>query len=175
MSDEYDYLFKVSFPYYQFHRRLLFVYVCSHLDCSNRWFRCWVWLIVTHLPLFLSVYLTNFSKSNLLSRYTRNEFNVESKSTIGVEFATRSVTIDGKTIKAQIWDTAGQDRYRAITSAFVLFCLLRLNVSIYLPVIIVELSVPFLFMIFQNMLLSIMLSVGSRNSGIMLIPILLSC
>jgi len=57
-------------------------------------------------------------KSNLLSRFTRNEFNLESKSTIGVEFATRSIQCDGKTIKAQIWDTAGQERYRAITSAY---------------------------------------------------------
>ncbi|CCJ31255.1 unnamed protein product [Pneumocystis jirovecii] len=44
---------------------------------------------------------------------------LESKSTIGVEFATRSIQVDGKTIKAQIWDTAGQERYRAITSAYV--------------------------------------------------------
>jgi len=57
-------------------------------------------------------------KSNLLSRFTRNEFNLETKSTIGVEFATRSIQVDGKTIKAQIWDTAGQERYRAITSAY---------------------------------------------------------
>ncbi|KAH6620944.1 ras family-domain-containing protein [Chaetomium sp. MPI-SDFR-AT-0129] len=57
-------------------------------------------------------------KSNLLSRFTRNEFNLDSKSTIGVEFATRSIQIDSKTIKAQIWDTAGQERYRAITSAY---------------------------------------------------------
>ncbi|KAL7087101.1 hypothetical protein ACP275_13G044900 [Erythranthe tilingii] len=57
-------------------------------------------------------------KSNLLSRFTKNEFNLESKSTIGVEFATRSIHIDGKIIKAQIWDTAGQERYRAITSAY---------------------------------------------------------
>jgi small GTP-binding protein len=56
-------------------------------------------------------------KSNLLSRFTRDEFNPESKSTIGVEFATRSLKIEDKTIKAQIWDTAGQERYRAITSA----------------------------------------------------------
>ena len=49
-------------------------------------------------------------KSNLLSRFTRNEFSLESKSTIGVEFATRSLTVDGKVIKAQIWDTAGQER-----------------------------------------------------------------
>ncbi|KAF8391207.1 hypothetical protein HHK36_023509 [Tetracentron sinense] len=57
-------------------------------------------------------------KSNLLSRFTRNEFSLESKSTIGVEFATRSLNVDGKVIKAQIWDTAGQERYRAITSAY---------------------------------------------------------
>ncbi|KAJ3190393.1 hypothetical protein HDU85_000689 [Gaertneriomyces sp. JEL0708] len=57
-------------------------------------------------------------KSNLLGRFTRNEFNLESKSTIGVEFATRSINVDGKVIKAQIWDTAGQERYRAITSAY---------------------------------------------------------
>jgi Ras-related protein Rab-11A len=57
-------------------------------------------------------------KSNLLSRFTRNEFHLDSKSTIGVEFATRSISHDGKIIKAQIWDTAGQERYRAITSAY---------------------------------------------------------
>lgn len=44
-------------------------------------------------------------KTNLLARFTRNEFNLESKSTIGVEFATRSVQVDNKTVKAQIWDT----------------------------------------------------------------------
>lgn len=57
-------------------------------------------------------------KSNLLSRFTRDEFNLESKSTIGVEFATKSIVAEGKTIKAQIWDTAGEERYRAITSAY---------------------------------------------------------
>ena len=57
-------------------------------------------------------------KSNLLSRFTRNEFSLETKATIGVEFATRSVTVENKVIKAQIWDTAGQERYRAITSAY---------------------------------------------------------
>ncbi|XP_052693923.1 ras-related protein Rab-11B-like [Crassostrea angulata] len=57
-------------------------------------------------------------KTNLLSRFTRNEFNAESKTTIGVEFATRNVQIRGKTVRAQIWDTAGQERYRAITSVY---------------------------------------------------------
>ncbi|MBA0554375.1 hypothetical protein Golob_013482 [Gossypium lobatum] len=57
-------------------------------------------------------------KSQLLSRFTRNEFNIDSKATIGVEFQTKTLLIDHKSVKAQIWDTAGQERYRAVTSAY---------------------------------------------------------
>ena len=47
-------------------------------------------------------------KSNLLMRYTKGDFNIESKTTIGVEFATKTVeTADKRVVKAQIWDTAG--------------------------------------------------------------------
>ena len=42
-----------------------------------------------------------------------------SKSTIGVEFATKTVQIDdNRLVKAQIWDTAGQERYRSIASSY---------------------------------------------------------
>lgn len=57
-------------------------------------------------------------KSNMLSRFTKNEFNHDSRTTIGVEFSTRTTQLSGYTIKAQIWDTAGLERYRAITSAY---------------------------------------------------------
>ncbi|XP_037669759.1 LOW QUALITY PROTEIN: ras-related protein Rab-25 [Choloepus didactylus] len=57
-------------------------------------------------------------KTNLLSRYTRNEFSHDSRTTIGVEFSTRTVMLGTAAIKAQIWDTAGLERYRAITSAY---------------------------------------------------------
>ena len=58
-------------------------------------------------------------KTNLLTRFSKNEFNLESRATIGVEFATRTIeTENGDVIKAQIWDTAGQDRYRAIASSY---------------------------------------------------------
>ncbi|KAG4938026.1 hypothetical protein AAZX31_16G020300 [Glycine max] len=57
-------------------------------------------------------------KTQILSRFAKNEFCFDSKSTIGVEFQTRTVTINAKVIKAQIWDTAGQERYRAVTSAY---------------------------------------------------------
>ncbi|KAI7999894.1 Ras-related protein RABA1f [Camellia lanceoleosa] len=63
-------------------------------------------------------------KSNLLSRFTRNEFSLESKSTIGVEFATRTIQVDDKLIKAQIWDTAGQERSLSLS--------LSLSIYIYI-------------------------------------------
>uniref|UniRef100_A0A8D0G9P4 Ras-related protein Rab-25 n=1 Tax=Sphenodon punctatus TaxID=8508 RepID=A0A8D0G9P4_SPHPU len=57
-------------------------------------------------------------KTNLLSRFTRNEFNHDSRTTIGVEFSTRTIMVGDALVKAQIWDTAGLERYRAITSAY---------------------------------------------------------
>ncbi|KAK4408708.1 Ras-related protein RABA5b [Sesamum angolense] len=57
-------------------------------------------------------------KSNLLSRFARDEFDHNSKATIGVEFQTQVVELDGKEVKAQVWDTAGQERFRAVTSAY---------------------------------------------------------
>ena len=61
-------------------------------------------------------------KSNLLSRFTKNEFSLESKSTIGVEFATRSIRVDEKVVKAQIWDTAGQERWSSLSLFSFPFC-----------------------------------------------------
>uniref|UniRef100_A0A0D9XJ54 Ras-related protein Rab11D n=1 Tax=Leersia perrieri TaxID=77586 RepID=A0A0D9XJ54_9ORYZ len=49
-------------------------------------------------------------KSQILARFARNEFSIDSKATIGVEFQTRTLLIDHKSVKAQIWDTAGQER-----------------------------------------------------------------
>ncbi|KAF3663514.1 ras-related protein Rab11D [Capsicum chacoense] len=57
-------------------------------------------------------------KSQMLARFARNEFSLDSKATIGVEFQTRTLVIQHKSVKAQIWDTAGQERYRAVTSAY---------------------------------------------------------
>lgn len=72
--------------------------------------------IHTHIVVLIGD--SGVGKTNLLSRFTRNEFNPDSKSTIGVEFAARTVKLDKRSIKAQIWDTAGQERYRAITSSY---------------------------------------------------------
>ena len=57
-------------------------------------------------------------KSNLIKRFTVNEFLPNSKATVGVEFLSKSYKINDKIFKIEMWDTAGQERYKSITSAY---------------------------------------------------------
>eukprot|EP01119_Soliformovum_irregulare_P021014 TRINITY_DN68_c0_g1_i1.p1 TRINITY_DN68_c0_g1~~TRINITY_DN68_c0_g1_i1.p1 ORF type:complete len:225 (-),score=72.53 TRINITY_DN68_c0_g1_i1:80-754(-) len=58
-------------------------------------------------------------KTNIISRFTDNEFNVENKATIGVEFGHAEIEFgQDKKAKVQIWDTAGQERFRAVTRGY---------------------------------------------------------
>ena len=61
---------------------------------------------------------SSVGKTNLLNRFVKNEFNSQSKPTVGVDFFSKTVTIDKKSVKAQIWDTAGQERFKAFSSAY---------------------------------------------------------
>ena len=58
-------------------------------------------------------------KTCFLMRYTDNTFQEMHMSTIGLDYRLKSMTLkSGKNVKVQIWDTAGQDRFRAITKNY---------------------------------------------------------
>lgn len=57
-------------------------------------------------------------KSCLQLRFTQASFRHTHEVTIGVEFGARSVVIDGRPVKMYIWDTAGQENFRAITRSY---------------------------------------------------------
>ena len=58
-------------------------------------------------------------KTCFLMRYTDNTFQEIHMSTIGLDYRLKSMTLkSGKNVKVQIWDTAGQDRFRAITKNY---------------------------------------------------------
>ena len=61
---------------------------------------------------------SSVGKTNILSKYLTDEFDPESKATVGVEFGTKNFKIENNIVKVQIWDTAGQERYRSITNAY---------------------------------------------------------
>eukprot|EP01084_Bolivina_argentea_P235033 395621_1 len=57
-------------------------------------------------------------KSCLLLRFADDTYTDSYISTIGVDFKIRTVDLDTKTIKLQIWDTAGQETFRSITRSY---------------------------------------------------------
>jgi len=61
---------------------------------------------------------SDVGKTNLLSRFTRNQFTDDTSSTVGVEYASYTMQINGQCVKTQIWDTAGLERYRALTRTY---------------------------------------------------------
>jgi small GTP-binding protein len=57
-------------------------------------------------------------KSCILLQFTDNKFRYQHELTIGVEFGAKTIDINGKSIKIQIWDTAGQEAFQAITRTY---------------------------------------------------------
>ncbi|CAF1136818.1 unnamed protein product [Rotaria sp. Silwood1] len=57
-------------------------------------------------------------KSTILQRFAHDYFSTEYVATIGVDFQIRTLEIDSKRCKLQIWDTAGQDRFKCVVSSF---------------------------------------------------------
>jgi small GTP-binding protein len=61
-------------------------------------------------------------KTNIIKRFKNDEFEVNSRATVGFEFVSKDIIIQDKKIKLHIWDTAGQERYKSITSSFFRGC-----------------------------------------------------
>jgi len=57
-------------------------------------------------------------KSSLVQRFVHNTFTVGNESTIGASFLTKTIVVGDKTVKFNIWDTAGQEKYRALAPMY---------------------------------------------------------
>ncbi|XP_045470305.1 ras-related protein Rab-18-like [Harmonia axyridis] len=57
-------------------------------------------------------------KSSILLRFIDDNFDPDQTLTIGVDFKTKKLTVDGNTVKLAIWDTAGQERFRTLTPSY---------------------------------------------------------
>ncbi|CAF1121593.1 unnamed protein product [Rotaria sordida] len=57
-------------------------------------------------------------KTTILQRFAQDYFSTEYVATIGVDFQIRTLDIDSKRCKLQVWDTAGQDRFKCVVSSF---------------------------------------------------------
>lgn len=71
-----------------------------------------------HLLKVIVVGDSSVGKSCMLSRFVDKCYDNVYNSTIGVDFKLKHIVADGKHIKLQIWDTAGQDRFKTIISSY---------------------------------------------------------
>jgi Ras-related protein Rab-5C len=67
-------------------------------------------------------------KSSMVERYKKDTFEASQEATIGAAFCTATLFQDGIPIKAQIWDTAGMEKFKSIVPMYlrgatvVMFC-----------------------------------------------------
>ena len=61
---------------------------------------------------------SSVGKSSILQRYIQKVFNNSYSCTIGVDFFMKSIDVGEKSIKLQLWDTAGTEKFRSITTGY---------------------------------------------------------
>lgn len=57
-------------------------------------------------------------KSSIILRYIENNFSQNLMNSIGVDFKLKNIEVKGKKVKLQVWDTAGEERFRTITTSY---------------------------------------------------------
>ena len=73
---------------------------------------------IDHLFKLVVLGESGVGKTNIILRYSKNKFDPNSTSTVGVDFSLSFLNIDGKNIKLQFWDTAGQERLKSLASNY---------------------------------------------------------
>lgn len=81
----------------------------------------------------------NVGKTSIISRFIHDNFEQSSnvpafitQPTVGIDFVTKTMQVDGETLRLQLWDTAGQERFRSLIPSYVRdadCCLIVLDVS----------------------------------------------
>ena len=61
---------------------------------------------------------SSVGKTSILTRFTEDKFTTNYINTIGIDFFSKDEIFNNKKIRIKIWDTAGEERYRALTQGF---------------------------------------------------------
>ena len=64
----------------------------------------------------------NVGKTCLVERFLNDRFNPGQASTVGAAFGSREVVVSRKTVTLGVWDTAGSERYEAMTKHYYQVC-----------------------------------------------------
>ena len=71
-----------------------------------------------YLLKFIVIGDSSVGKSNILSKFKDDKFDDKTQPSIGVQFIAKNVILDKATYRLQVWDTAGQENFRAMTKIY---------------------------------------------------------
>lgn len=71
-----------------------------------------------HTFKILTIGESGVGKTCILRRFVEDKFLKNHLATIGIDFKTKNIIVDGVQVKLKIWDTAGQERFRNITNQY---------------------------------------------------------
>ncbi|CAI2378431.1 unnamed protein product [Moneuplotes crassus] len=60
----------------------------------------------------------NVGKTCILNRFSGDGFSSSYMNTVGIDFKIKTIDIDGSIVKVQVWDTAGQEKFKTITQSY---------------------------------------------------------
>ncbi|XP_042311592.1 ras-related protein Rab-7a-like isoform X3 [Sceloporus undulatus] len=90
--------------------------VQNFISTMNRFWRRRPMFRRSHLKILLTGN-SGVGKSALMNQYVNNRFSSRYRATIGADFLSKQVHIEGRTLTVQIWDTAGTERFQALGTA----------------------------------------------------------
>ena len=57
-------------------------------------------------------------KTSILTKYIKNEFSLDYKVTLGIDFLNKEISKNNMKINLQIWDTAGSEKYKSLLQSY---------------------------------------------------------
>jgi small GTP-binding protein len=88
-----------------------FEFIINKMDNSNQDIKMRAFKVIIVGPQAVG-------KSSILFRLSESKFNTAYLSTVGIDFKTYTTQVGEKLYSLQIWDTAGQEKFRALTSSY---------------------------------------------------------
>lgn len=62
---------------------------------------------------------SSVGKTSIINQFIYESISDEHNATVGIDFFSKTLEIDGKTVKMQIWDTAGQEKFAALIPSYI--------------------------------------------------------
>lgn len=53
-------------------------------------------------------------KTSIILRFSQDTYDEKQKATVGIDFLTKTIYVDDKMVRMQVWDTAGQEKFHCL-------------------------------------------------------------